>query len=96
MALCGSIPIVVTITTSLVCVTQGMAAAGTPDHNVGLPLAFASYEPHHGRSIDGQTVRSRDTTTAPGTSRVTLAETSKLQNRRSAATHIINQARLAL
>ena len=65
---------------------------GTPDHNKRLPLAFASYEPHHGRSTDGQTVRSKDTTKAPGTSRVTPAGDSKLRNARPAASHIINQA----
>ena len=35
---------------------------GTPDHNKRLPLAFASFEPHHGLSPDGSTVRSQDAT----------------------------------
>jgi hypothetical protein len=56
--------------------------------------AFASYEPHHDRSHDGQTVRYEDTTKAPGTSRVTPVETPKLRNTRSAAPHIINQAHI--
>jgi len=37
------------------------ATVGTPDHNKQLPLAFASYEPHHGQGPDGSTVRSKDT-----------------------------------
>ena len=34
---------------------------GTPDHNE-LPLAFASFEPHHSQDPDGPTVRSQDAT----------------------------------
>lgn len=33
---------------------------GTPDHNEGCLLAFASYEPHHSQSPDGSAVRSQD------------------------------------
>ena len=60
---------------------------------MGCSSAFASYEPHHDRSYNGQTVRYKDTTKAPGTSRVTPVETPKPRNTRPAATHIINQAR---
>ena len=55
-----------------------MATVGTPDHNKRLPLAFASFEPHHDRELDGPAVRYKDTPHRgmPGTSRAKPIEPS--------------------
>ncbi len=46
-----------------------------------LPLAFASFEPHRDRGIDGPTVRSQDTLRMPGTWRARPADIPTLRTR---------------
>ena len=73
VALCGSIPIVVTIINLLVEVTE-MAEVGTPDHNKRLPPAFTPYEPHHDPG-SRQASRSLQKPTHPGPARHTESQT---------------------
>jgi hypothetical protein len=74
-----------------------MATVGTPDHNKRLPLASASFEPHHDRGLNGLAVRYKDHPNKgePGTSRAKPAETPTLRTQTSRNPHIINQARRA-